>query len=149
MTTRWSKEMIEHLTVGWQSGAAASEIAAGMCQKFDMVYISRNAVIGKAHRLGLAKGKRKVPQRPKRQAPKAPYVVRGGWKRGKPKPPSMPAEPEVEETHELIDEVKPGRCTYAFGDKLPYKFCGRRGHPYCDEHRALVYRPPPERKWRR
>ncbi len=43
----WTDERIEKLTKMWESGATASQIAD------DLGGVSRNAVIGKAHRLGL------------------------------------------------------------------------------------------------
>jgi GcrA cell cycle regulator len=43
----WTDERIEKLTKMWESGATASQIAE------ELGAVSRNAVIGKAHRLGL------------------------------------------------------------------------------------------------
>jgi GcrA cell cycle regulator len=43
----WTDERIEHLKKMWQDGATASQIAD------ELGGVSRNAVIGKAHRLGL------------------------------------------------------------------------------------------------
>jgi GcrA cell cycle regulator len=43
----WTDERIERLTKMWEGGATASQIAE------DLGGVSRNAVIGKAHRLGL------------------------------------------------------------------------------------------------
>src|SRR4030095_8171494 len=43
----WTEERIERLKAMWAQGATASQIAA------ELGGVSRNAVIGKAHRLGL------------------------------------------------------------------------------------------------
>jgi GcrA cell cycle regulator len=43
----WTDERIEKLTKMWEGGATASQIAD------ELGGVSRNAVIGKAHRLGL------------------------------------------------------------------------------------------------
>ena len=43
----WTEERISTLTKMWESGATASQIAD------ELGGVSRNAVIGKAHRLGL------------------------------------------------------------------------------------------------
>ncbi|MFN5783999.1 MAG: GcrA family cell cycle regulator, partial [Novosphingobium sp.] len=43
----WTDERIEKLTKMWESGSTASQIAD------ELGGVSRNAVIGKAHRLGL------------------------------------------------------------------------------------------------
>ena len=45
---RWSEERVELLTKLWAEGLSASQIAARLGG------VSRNAVIGKVHRLGLA-----------------------------------------------------------------------------------------------
>jgi len=47
MTMSWTEERISTLTRMWESGATASQIAE------ELGGVSRNAVIGKAHRLGL------------------------------------------------------------------------------------------------
>ncbi|RYE50625.1 MAG: GcrA cell cycle regulator, partial [Hyphomicrobiales bacterium] len=43
----WTEERIEKLTKMWEGGSTASQIAD------ELGGVSRNAVIGKAHRLGL------------------------------------------------------------------------------------------------
>ena len=43
----WTEERIEKLTKMWEGGSTASQIAE------ELGGVSRNAVIGKAHRLGL------------------------------------------------------------------------------------------------
>ena len=47
MSFTWTEERIATLTKMWESGATASQIAD------ELGGVSRNAVIGKAHRLGL------------------------------------------------------------------------------------------------
>jgi GcrA cell cycle regulator len=47
----WTKERIDLLTKLWSEGLSASQIAAELGES-----VSRNAVISKAHRLGLAHG---------------------------------------------------------------------------------------------
>jgi GcrA cell cycle regulator len=69
----WTEERIATLKRMWESGATASEIAA------ELGGVSRNAVIGKAHRLGLkarpspvkAKEKKKAATAKKPEAPTA------------------------------------------------------------------------------
>ncbi|MFC3593985.1 GcrA family cell cycle regulator, partial [Novosphingobium piscinae] len=66
----WTDERIEKLTKMWEGGATASQIAE------ELGGVSRNAVIGKAHRLGLKA--RPSPVKPNEKepapapAPKAP-----------------------------------------------------------------------------
>jgi GcrA cell cycle regulator len=68
----WTDERIEKLTKMWEGGATASQIAD------ELGGVSRNAVIGKAHRLGLkarpspVKANEKVDAPAAKPAPKAP-----------------------------------------------------------------------------
>ncbi len=70
----WTDERIEKLTKMWEGGSTASQIAE------DLGGVSRNAVIGKAHRLGLkarpspvkANDKTEQPAPAAKPAPKAP-----------------------------------------------------------------------------
>src|SRR5215218_1967360 len=60
----WTKERIELLTKLWTEGLSASQIAAELGED-----VSRNAVLGKAHRLGLAQGERKGGSTPRARNP--------------------------------------------------------------------------------
>jgi len=63
----WTEERIEKLTKMWESGSTASQIAE------ELGGVSRNAVIGKAHRLGLKARPSPVKEKPAKakEAPKA------------------------------------------------------------------------------
>lgn len=74
----WTEERIEKLTKMWESGSTASQIAE------ELGGVSRNAVIGKAHRLGLKARPSPVKEKPAK-AKAAP----------KPKP-KAEAKPKVE-----------------------------------------------------
>ncbi|MCX7676385.1 MAG: GcrA family cell cycle regulator [Alteraurantiacibacter sp.] len=70
----WTEERIEKLTRMWESGATASQIAE------ELGGVSRNAVIGKAHRLGLKAGPSPVkanetPVRSQQAAPAKPKAA--------------------------------------------------------------------------
>ena len=62
----WTDERIEKLTKMWEGGATASQIAD------ELGGVSRNAVIGKAHRLGLKARPSPVKANDKVEAPAAP-----------------------------------------------------------------------------
>ena len=62
----WTDERIEKLTKMWEGGATASQIAD------ELGGVSRNAVIGKAHRLGLKARPSPVKPNEKDSAPAAP-----------------------------------------------------------------------------
>ena len=70
----WSDERVEQLKKLWEGGLSASQIAA------ELGNVTRNAVIGKVHRLGLSG--RAAPSHPSRTTFKAPRP---------PRPISMPA----------------------------------------------------------
>jgi GcrA cell cycle regulator len=62
----WTDERIEQLTKMWEGGATASQIAE------ELGGVSRNAVIGKAHRLGLKARPSPVKPNDKEEAAPAP-----------------------------------------------------------------------------
>ncbi len=76
----WTDERIERLTKMWEGGATASQIAD------ELGGVSRNAVIGKAHRLGLKA--RPSPVKANESDAPAP-------KAATPKAPKAPPEPKV------------------------------------------------------
>ena len=59
----WTDERIERLKELWSKGMTASQIAD------ELGAVSRNAVIGKAHRLGLTGKQGSVSAAPKRRRP--------------------------------------------------------------------------------
>ncbi|GGC16923.1 cell cycle regulatory protein GcrA [Novosphingobium endophyticum] len=89
----WTDERIEKLTKMWEGGATASQIAE------ELGGVSRNAVIGKAHRLGLkarpspvkANEKPARPAAPKKAKPAA--VAQPGPSEAKPEAPAAKAAP--------------------------------------------------------
>ena len=64
----WTDERVEQLKKLWSDGLSASQIAA------ELGNVTRNAVIGKVHRLGLSG--RAAPSKPARPAFKAPRQAR-------------------------------------------------------------------------
>ena len=89
----WTDERIATLKKMWEGGSTASQIAE------ELGGVSRNAVIGKAHRLGLksrpspvkANEKKKAPAKPK-PAPK-PAAKKTAKPAAKPAAPAAPAKP--------------------------------------------------------
>ena len=73
----WTDERIAKLTKMWESGATASQIAD------ELGGVSRNAVIGKAHRLGL-----KARPSPVKSNEKTTRAAASGGKKAKPKAPA-------------------------------------------------------------
>ena len=67
----WTDERVEQLKKLWSDGLSASQIAA------ELGGITRNAVIGKVHRLGLS-GRTKAPSSsaPRQRKPRATHMLR-------------------------------------------------------------------------
>ena len=79
----WTDERITTLTKMWEGGATASQIAE------ELGGVSRNAVIGKAHRLGLKSRPSpvKANEEPKAKAPAVKKEVKHALAKPKDKPP--------------------------------------------------------------
>ena len=131
----WTHERIEQLKKLWEAGYTASNIAT------ELGGITRNAVIGKAHRLGLSgrmKSKSKVS---------SVSIVR------KRKMPVNKNSKIIELTTSVepmnptsFADIKDGLCRWPLGEPedLDFKFCGRKcdeGMIYCTEHHSLAYQP--------
>ena len=90
----WTDERIDRLTKMWEGGATASQIAD------ELGGVSRNAVIGKAHRLGLkarpspVKPNEKPEPAPKAAKPAAEAIARPAAPRPAAAPPPRPANPQ-------------------------------------------------------
>ena len=165
----WTDERVELLRKLWSDGLSASQIAARMGG------ISRNAVIGKVHRLGLSGRARPArPARPRTAKPRFPsqsnsprYQVAGNLAlRVEPSEMVREAlEPEAEPAPVVPIEISPGehvtiltlterRCKWPIGDPTDddFHFCGHEsgpGSPYCREHARIAYQPVQDRRKRR
>ena len=140
----WTDERVEKLKKLWAEGLSASQIAA------QLGGVSRNAVIGKVHRLGLA-GRATAPrvERP-RPAPQPRLHT--------PRVSVMRAEPVVEEPLEPMPEnavtvvdLNASVCRWPLGDPstAEFRFCGRKakaGAPYCEAHVRMAYQPAQSRR---
>ena len=148
----WTDERVELLKKLWLDGLSASQIAK------QLGGVTRNAVIGKVHRLGLSG--RAAPSQPARPVFKAPRA---------PRPPSAPTPRRIE-GHALAQAQpapqpvyypdEPGSatvltlgahmCKWPIGDPATdsFTFCGRRSGegPYCVEHARVAYQPQQARK---
>jgi GcrA cell cycle regulator len=160
----WTDERVETLKKLWSEGLSASTIAA------ELGGVTRNAVIGKVHRLGLA-GRAKSPAstapRPRKPRSAHPHMLRVSR-------PSVHGntalahayEVEVEPEPELSDNVIPlgqrrtllqlteETCRWPIGDpgQADFFFCGGRtvaGLPYCAYHSRVAYQPAHVRRDRR
>jgi GcrA cell cycle regulator len=92
----WTDERIERLKAMWTKGATASQIAE------ELGGVSRNAVIGKAHRLGLESRPSPVKAgEEKEKKPKAPPAPKA------PKPVAAKPAPSPVESRQSAEEDRP------------------------------------------
>ena len=83
----WTEERIERLKTMWADGATASQIAD------ELGGVSRNAVIGKAHRLGLEQRPSPVKPGEEKEAKKAAPAAAAAAPRSEPKPEAAAPRP--------------------------------------------------------
>jgi GcrA cell cycle regulator len=136
----WSDDRVITLKSLWLDGQSASQIAKALGG------VTRNAVIGKVHRLGL--GGRASPSRPGRvRAVRAPRPAAAA-RRPRPKiPPVVAAAPAASEgpgTITAMTALGAHTCRWPIGDPKAedFSFCGRLANgAYCPAHKALAVRP--------
>ena len=159
----WDGERVELLRKLWQDGISASRIAAQLGAG-----ITRNAVIGKVHRLGLAgRAKPSVTAgapRPKRtattaHAPQKTVALRGNTVMLREVIIAEDYEPAVKpeaivipiSERVTITELRENMCRWPLGDPLApeVRYCGTKcdpAHPYCVPHGRMAYQQAPDRK---
>ena len=162
----WTEERVGTLKQLWADGLSASQIAARLAGG-----VTRNAVIGKVHRLNLAgratQPRNNVPRADRKpRAPsipgRSPSMPTAGANALKPYTHSAPRPLPLPEPKplRLVDNAKDGRitilhlsektCKWPIGDPMhdDFCFCGhgpRDGSPYCEYHARLAYQPPQAR----
>jgi hypothetical protein len=113
------------------------EIADRLSSEFKVV-VTRNAVIGRCHRLDLPRRVTPLSPRARKQKVEKPMIIRK-IRVDAPIVPEMPvADPAAGLT---ILQLSPDSCRWPLGDLMqtrpPYLFCGkviRVGTPYCPVH---------------
>ena len=149
----WTDDRVDLLKKLWGEGHTAAEIAK------ELGGVTRNAVIGKAHRLKLSGRASPIQQAPKKKASNT------NTKQSKPKVAasntnvSTPAAKTNVEPPAIVDvisdadknrkripltELQPGQCRWPIGDPRDkdFGFCGCKAAPgmaYCEEHAKIAY----------
>ncbi|MDB5590369.1 GcrA family cell cycle regulator [Enterovirga sp.] len=156
----WTEDRVELLGRLWGEGLSASQIAALLGGG-----VTRNAVIGKVHRLGLSgRGKAGQPAPPRAPKPRpqavpeaVPGVAPVGLGEASPVQEAAvavrraePAMIPVSERVSILD-LRDSMCRWPLGDPATadFGFCGARsitGLPYCGTHCQIAYQPAAERK---
>jgi len=159
----WTDERVERLKKLWADGLSASQIAA------ELGGITRNAVIGKVHRLGLsARAKSPSSAAPRPRKPRAAaHVLRVPRSSLRGNTAFAHAfDLELEPEPELVDNVIPlgqrrsllelteDTCRWPIGDpgSSEFYFCGgpaMTSLPYCAYHSRIAYQPANMRRDRR
>ena len=166
----WTDERVETLKTLWTEGLSASQIAK------QLGGVSRNAVIGKVHRLGLegrAKPNvKKADQQPPAQAATEAAAPEPAAAPADPEP--APAKPAVEPANDpgtpaddaaaaeddvivpiprrlKLTELNERTCKWPIGDPMhdDFHFCGNEadeGRPYCEYHSNIAFQPASERR---
>ena len=154
----WTDERVEQLKKLWSEGLSASQIAK------QLGGVTRNAVIGKVHRLGLSG--RATPSRPARRTVKparprtttATTAPAARAPRPSPSAPSAaptpaPVEPAVLPSGEFatVLTLRDSMCKWPIGDPASssFRFCGRKtgaDHTYCEAHADMAYQPSQKRR---
>lgn len=161
----WTTERVDLLKKLWAEGLSASQIAA------ELGGVTRNAVIGKVHRLGLS-GRAKsssTPAKPRRPrapaapprptAPQQPRTV-GATALKVEEVPMEEITPQPATIQELVIPVaeratilqlNERTCKWPIGDPSTddFYFCGRQSDsasPYCAHHCRIAYQPANDRR---
>ena len=164
----WTDERIAQLKAGWEGGMTASQIAEQLGEG-----VTRNAVIGKAHRLGL-----ESRPSPVKAGEEAETAAAGSCRRGRgagagtggsarprsrasprARPPKSRCAAARRAKTSLLD-LNEKICKWPIGHPgdADFHFCGKpsqAGFPYCTEHCLVAYqaqlprrdrdrRPPPQ-----
>jgi GcrA cell cycle regulator len=157
----WNDERVEALKKLWADGLSASQIAGRLGG------VTRNAVIGKVHRLGLAgraTTSRMKSHRPRvrSQSVKRLMKTRPMVNIGNPAFRSLylADEPYVPPAEDLVIPINERKyiqtltetcCRWPIGDpqQPDFHFCGKSkvpGLPYCEVHARRAFQPPQARR---
>lgn len=148
----WTDERVELLKTLWAEGLSAAQIANKMGG------VTRNAVIGKVHRLGLSG--RATPAKPqrgcgtsaeRRDEPAAAKPARQEIKPVIPEPEAITALVLDSGDLTTVSTIKNNMCKWPIGDpaKDDFHFCGQpveTGKSYCAYHARLAFQPPQRRE---
>jgi GcrA cell cycle regulator len=156
----WTDERVELLKKLWSYGLSASQIAA------ELGGITRNAVIGKVHRLGLSgRAKSASSSSPRQRKPRSStHMLRIGRSSMRGNTALAHAyEIEADTMPELIENIIPigqrrtilelteQTCHWPIGDpgSTDFFFCGGNtinSLPYCAYHSRVAYQPAGDRR---
>ncbi len=164
----WTEERVAELKKLWAEGHSASQIAKRLGS------VTRNAVIGKVHRLGLSgratpsrpvkRPPRLARPKPQQQLPRQATVRTAGSNAlavREATPPAVMAEREANIEPQRLPNgdmvtvltVKDSMCKWPIGDpaEATFGFCGHattENSPYCVDHARVAFQPAKKRERR-
>lgn len=146
----WSAEMDATLRRERARGTSATQMMLVIFQEHG-VAMSRNAICGRIHRLGLSligpsrprvtqeqRATRVAEKDSRRAARRAENLA--AFRAGR-RPALVASAGPVEPKYVALAELQGGQCRYPYGDG-PYTFCGlptAGSGPYCRHHHGLAY----------
>ncbi|WP_342640779.1 GcrA family cell cycle regulator [Rhodoligotrophos ferricapiens] len=162
----WTDERVDLLKRLWTEGLSASQIASKLGE------VTRNAVIGKVHRLGLSgrgtpsRTQHARPRTKTRQAPTSGKITQFptlGATALQVQPeavPEAPPAPQPQPIRQVYSSSNEGVNILQLSDKTcrwpvgepgtdSFHFCGcapKSGLPYCDKHARIAYQPLQDRR---
>jgi len=154
----WTDERVAILSKLWADGLSASQIAA------ELGGVTRNAVIGKVHRLGLSgrakptsSGIKRVKRAPRSNSynarPRNPRALATSKSGNLSAVPRVAVEDMVEPESKKLDlvDLNEKTCKWPHGDPATddFHFCGhatKEDSPYCEYHSKLAYQPTTDRR---
>lgn len=154
MAIEWTPARISTLIALWTEGVSTIEIG----RRLD---VTKNAVVGKVHRLGLPKRVSPIGSKPRERKPVAvqveaperkPEAVKTAVELARKPRPAAASEPVPEANPVSMEKLGGGMCSWPEGEpgKEDFHFCGApvlEGKPYCLSHCARAYvRPTRDRQ---
>ena len=156
----WTDDRVELLKKLWQDGLSASQIAG------ELGGVTRNAVIGKVHRLGLSGRGQPTSSIKRTRRPRATSVPRRPRRITSIGSAALKLDVDVAPEHYIrprevvvipiakrlsIEMLTDKTCKWPIGDPTneDFHFCGHdsdEGTPYCKYHSSIAYQAPDNRR---
>jgi GcrA cell cycle regulator len=137
----WCDDRVATLKQLWAGDLSASEIAETLGG------VTRNAVLGKLHRLGLLGSRPRIPLEAKRVRPRRTRI--GRRRASAPRRASagaVVAPPDWPGEIASVEGLGAHHCRWPIADPRAegFSFCGRRADrgPYCPAHMAVAFLSP-------
>ncbi len=132
----WTDEQVEELKHLWEKGLTTGEIGK-------ILGVSKNAVVGKAHRLGL--NSRPSPIRRNDEDRNITETTDQNEKKKILKSTVIQKSADKEKKKFItVNDLTSSSCRWPIGDPKDedFHFCGKQSlpdKPYCEEHAAIAY----------